>query len=1175
MADFKPTKDQQKAINAKGSVTVTAAAGSGKTAVLTKRVLNLITGENAIDADKLLIVTFTNAAAEEMRNRINQGMKELVSENPDDAFLQRQQVLLSKAKITTIDSFCIGLVRENFYSLNISPQFRPAEKSRLEEIKNKAMQETLEQYYETADADFINMLSAFGDNDSDSKTVEALLTVHEYMCSLPFPMVWLNDSVNAYNTSNPENSLWVEYLIKDTYEYTRYVLKALNYVLEDTSIPQKNLSKVAEVKNCVLNIFDALGKKDYQSIHYAVKAFENGYSETKATSLSEESRRIYNLCSKKLSKYEKKIKSRFEASYEEICEDTKKLYPIMKKFAEVLRSFDGCFMQKKTEQGVFSFADIERMALKLLVKDNTTEVSEIGKAISENFAEVMVDEYQDTNDLQDMIFRILSDDGKKLFTVGDAKQSIYRFRQANPQNFLKRIEFCSDDKKGNVITLSENFRSREGVCGFTNYIFSELMSEELGDIDYNSHNELVASAQYPENSTPCVTVDILNTGEFSEAKSAALRLVKVMKDMMLYPCVTDKQTKQLRNARYSDFVILASRRKEFPEICEVLESEGVPVWTDNDLPLCDAKEVTWALSVLKIICNPTKDVAFLSAMLSPAFGFTTEEVASLRNSTSRRLSVYEIVKKSAESGNEKSIRMLDVLNELRLEINCMPYGLFLNRMYEKTGLLAFVSAMKNGNARRANLIKLAESAAEFESFKPDGQLDAFASFIENAGKEISCPKTVSDSDDVVRLMTIHRSKGLEFPVVFLVGLTSKFNAKEQNSRLLFDRKLGIGLKITDREKRYSYSPFSREAIISASEHSSKSESIRLLYVALTRASEKLYLLFPSDNPYSAVNTAIDESEILLYDNKSCLSKSYERKDNFADMILTVLAQKVLKGTEKTLQCTDDGQESVCILESYDGQKKVDVSVRLVYSVVNQSENAVEEICQDLTDEKTVQSIKKRLDYVYPYGQLNEIASKYAVTSMLEKTVDREYLYSSRPSFESAKGLTPSERGTAMHRFLEVADFNSAEKDIESEVNRLCSNGYISDVQGMSLELKKLTAFFESDLYKRIKNADKVYREYRFMTEESVNVIQSDLPDKLADRKIVIQGIADCIIEENGALTIIDYKTDRVKDVSILRERYSEQLEIYSKCIEKCLKKPVTDCIIYSLFKNESVNLRKV
>ena len=276
--------------------------------------------------------------------------------------------------------------------------------------------------------------------------------------------------------------------------------------------------------------------------------------------------------------------------------------------------------------------------------------TEFGRALSENIVEVMVDEYQDTNDLQDTIFKVLSSDGKRLFTVGDAKQSIYRFRQANPANFINRIEGCSNQEDAEVITLSQNFRSRAGVCGFTNYIFSTLMSENLGDIDYNQNNHLVPAATYPDSNEPCVTVDLVNNSGFSDTVATAYRLVDVIKDMMSRPCVTDKETKQLRNARFSDFAILASKRKDFAEIAEILEQSGIPAWTDADLPLCESKEVNWALSIIKIICNPTKDVAFLSAMLSPAFGFTAEETAKLIDGNFAPKDIADIIKARVDEG---------------------------------------------------------------------------------------------------------------------------------------------------------------------------------------------------------------------------------------------------------------------------------------------------------------------------------------------------------------------------------------------------------------------------------------------------------------------------------------------------------------------------------------------
>ncbi|MGN1080535.1 MAG: helicase-exonuclease AddAB subunit AddA [Acutalibacteraceae bacterium] len=1165
MSEFKPTKEQQNAIDAKGSVLVSAAAGSGKTAVLSQRVIQRITGDNALDADRLLIVTFTNAAADEMRSRINRKMSDEIRKNPFDKRLQRQQLLLSKAQITTIDSFCIKLVRDNFHSLNMPADFKPSDGGRLAKLREAALAETLEEYYLAGDAVFEKMLLAFGDCDSDSFTCAAINDTYDFLSSLPFPKQWIDFVLSQYKKEDISETVWFEYLIKASLETVNMRISELETLREFAL--QNGEDKKTEIINEKYEDFrvirEALISGEYKNIRSMVKLAGSSKPTYSKKTADPCFLAAFNDTMAKCKVSSDKLKRRFDSSEEDCLEDLKKLRPVMEKFFEVIMRFVEIFNKKKAENSAYGFSDIERKALELLAKFENGEIipTERASEISGRYDEVMVDEYQDTNDLQDTIFRIISDGGKKLFAVGDAKQSIYRFRQANPENFIKMIEEypdydgASDPSK---IVLSKNFRSRSGICDFANFLFSSIMSKRCGDIEYNESQRLNAAASYPERGEPDVHAEILDVSEIGEDTAAAYKIAEIVHDMTSRECITD-ESGNLRRAKLSDFAVICRTRTRFSGIIDELSKAGIAAVPDEDIALCETKEVLWALSVFKTVCNPLLDVDFLSAMLSPMFGFSADEAVEIRL-CDRYAPLFECTKKAANLGNAKAEKMIDAITGLRRDIISMPLDAFVRKLCETTGFSAFVSAMPKGAAKKANLTALAEAAAEFEAFGGDPY--SFAAYIEGSSK-IKAQSFAEEDGEAVKLTTVHHSKGLEVPVVIIPSLESPFNKSDQTDRLVLNRHLGVGLRVTERERLLSYSPFCREAIASKTEEEAKSEAIRLLYVAVTRARESLYLLFSSKKPEDAVRkyaARLKSSAVLQNGDVKINPVCVKEASSYADMILPVLLTHPCLKSEAV-------KYGAGIFTKNCGEKMDFSIVTPEFTEFDKTEEKA-----DKTDFALANEMINRMNYRYPFKELNRVASKYSVTGIVSKGSESDYYYTSRPRFMSAKGLTPSERGTAMHMFLEVCDFDLAKKNLEEEISRLANGGFISKKQADSIDTERLKAFFESEVFRRISNADEVYRELRFMSELKAKRIDPSLPDSCGDETVVIQGIADCVTVENRLAVIIDYKTDRVKSVNELRERYGEQLRIYAEAISESLKLPVCRCEIYSLYLSESTEI---
>ncbi len=1041
---FKPTKSQSQAIDTKGSVLVTAAAGSGKTAVLVERVVKMICDEeNPVSVDSLLIVTFTNAAAAEMRGRIERRLADELNKNPTDRHLKRQMLLLPSAKICTIDTFCINLVRDNFAEFELSPDFKIVTDNELYPIYDAAMTEILGDFYKNDFSRIVGLMDALSCGGDDGRLTEAVLKIFDFTCSMPFPVHWLEGCKKMYS------------------DYRK--------TAQEVWIPAAGECEDAEQRVEALSLLAP----------HAVTLLE--------------------------------ITQRFSARVNELMR----------------------------ERNMLTFYNTEQMALSLLCDINGDEitVSERAAELSDNFYEILVDEYQDTNDLQDTLFRVLSAGGKKLFAVGDVKQSIYGFRGANPENFVRKKdsyksidEACEDDAK--KIVLSANFRSRKEICGFVNYLFSLTMSRQFGGVDYNDEEVLVPLGAFPESRSVSTEIHLLGTedSEDDAAKAEAKHIAAYIKKCMSEePFLRDGDG--LRRANYSDFAILMrSPGNKASLYVEELRNAGIPAYFEVG-GFCSSREVNTMLSLLRVISNPTRDVPLISVMMSPVFGFTADEVANFRL-FNRKGNFYSALLAAEKSGDGRAAEFLDAVRRFRRMSVTMSVDRLISCLYDETGLLDSVMAMSDGDRRKNNLLQLLQCAKDYD--ENGGSLDGFADYIEKIGDTV---KSSSSGGDGVTIMSFHGSKGLQFSICIIAGCFRRFNKSDSTASLVLDRSLGMSFKALDLQNNTRSDNIARDAISKSVARRNLSEELRVLYVALTRAEERLCVILTGKN--HAKKAAATAKLIEAGKETEIVSNAGTYYDWFMYALLCYKGAAALReqlgvklGDEYLLEPEN------CKIGMYIGSPDV---------CYDHSEAEGDDSSCDISE------ILSRINYEYPYTELSKIAAKTSVSDIVHSG-GSAHDFTARPAFLSRSGLTPAQRGTATHKFMQFADYDNAKTDIDAELARLTVAEYITEAEASAVNKTELMTFFESQIFSRMQGCELI-REMRFLTEMAMS--------ESCEEKTVVQGVIDCVLNEGDSVSVIDFKTDRVKSEEELIERYKKQLEIYSSACEKMFKKPVCDMLIYS------------
>lgn len=1146
------TPEQENAINIRNSnVLISAAAGSGKTAVLVERVIQKITDNiNPVDIDKLLIVTFTNAASSEMKSRISKALNKKLKDYPNDTNLIKQLSLMPNAKICTIDSFCISLAREYFYHIDIEQDFNILDDAQNLLVEDNALNTIIDEFYEYDNADFKHLVELLSNPKNDKSFVTSIKKINNYINVQPFPLEWFNSVCELYNPNTEiEDTIWGKYILDQANSILSNIYDlidmSLNEITESDDLHDELIALVNDDKSQFDKIRDA---KTWNELCNATQniAFARMTSK-KATYTSKPiisaNRDVYK------DLFNKEIKPLFSATADEYISDCEKLYPNVKMLFEVVKKYNEEIMRVKKELNSYTFSDIEHFAINLLVNNQNGVLlkTDLAKEFESAFDEILVDEYQDTNTTQDTLYYMLSN-GHNLFMVGDVKQSIYRFRHAMPKIFTEKKNSFDNynviDSINRKILLSKNFRSRKEICDYVNHIFSSFMSKEIGELDYNKDEYLFNGADYNESNIPSAQINILTSPEDMDADEyeahhvAKLILNKINSKELI------KDDDEYRPIRFGDFAILfraASTR--MPIFNKILSEYGIPVVSNNKLNLFDSNEIVILLSLLRVIDNPTSDIPLLATLMSVFYGYNADQISFAKiNYKSNNL--YASI-----SQDETFSKFNNDLEKYRKYASSMSVEAFIRNIINETSYLAIISSMGNGEQRKLNVMKLLDIAKRFDNGNNIG-LASFIRYIDSvidAGVSIESADNNSTNDNAVSLMTIHKSKGLEFPVCILAGSSHRYNNDDLSSLIQLNSDFGLGLKIYNEDQFYRYNSIQYNCIKDMNTISSQSENLRVLYVALTRAKEQFITFFTNKNPQKHINT----------------------------LATKIISSKVLPSVVKRISCDGDFLLLGALLHK-DGKElrelvdndiipnplfTYDLSINFIDDKINKSlveaENAVPSL--DMVEE-----IKNKLSFEYKTSSLSSYSSKRTASSLDEKEQNYKYFASSKPAFLNKSGMTAAQKGTAMHSFMQYCDYKNAKDDLEDEIERLVLNSFITKEQADNLDKTKLNNLFNSDFALRMFNSDKIYREIKVSSFVPVNELEeTDFNDN-----VLIQGIADCVFEENNELVLVDYKTDRVENEDELLDRYKNQIAFYKKAISKTLKKPVKEALLYSFSLNK-------
>lgn len=1158
---MKWTTDQQKAIDArKGTLLVSAAAGSGKTAVLVERVIRRICdSENPCGVENLLIVTFTKAAAAQMKEKIHAAIGKKIALNPSDKRLRRQQLMLPCANICTIDSFCIGLVRENFHALGIAPDFSLLDEGKLAVLRSRAVSAVADSLYKEQSENFMKLTELISDTRDDGKLIDAILKLYSLSQAYPFPGLWLKSLADEFNNpSDIEESPWGRTIINHAIQFICSCIADAEHcisLLANEPELEAKYRPTFEDDLIILNrLLDRISTEKWSGI---IEAFSEAEFSKIANAPRGYAGPAKDICKNTRTAYRKQVLefgSKYFISEEEHKKDIEYLAPVINELVSAVLKFGEEFRKLKLEENGADFSDTLHLALKLLVEpcDGGYVRTPLALSLAENYAEILVDEYQDVNEAQDMIFSALSKNENNLFMVGDVKQSIYRFRQAMPEIFLARRDGLSEYEDGNYparVTLGKNFRSRKGVTEIVNFIFSSLMSRDAGGLEYDEKEHLEAAAAYPESNGADTEICLIETERenfrTSQAKYIADYIEKAIADGMTFTD-GDKQ----RKAQYKDFCILfRSVKRSAKEFVDEFTARGIPFSCETEDSFLSSPEIMFLTSLLKIIDNPVDDIPLTAVMLSPVFGFLPDDLAMMR-AKSKKGSVYHCVVNAAENGNRKAADFLERIRDMRLVACTVSAGELVRRLIEETGYGAIVGAMKDSSKRRANLNSFIDLANRYESTGKKG-ISGFLRHLDSvakSGNDIRSSSSDSENSDCVKIMTIHKSKGLEFPVCFLAATEKAYGNLSTADDLLISPTGGIGMKTSTGKAKLD--SLARIAAVLEIKKAERSEELRILYVALTRPKEKLVILASSKdwNKELAKIAANTRKEKLIDPFKVIGFSSY------SDCILSALIRHPDAHAFRNAAMTDSSIALKC-----DTPLKTKI-------IKGDSEETV--ILPDAPaakpDKKTVAEITARLSYVYPYSSLDGIIAKRIASKADDEEIGGEYFASRKPSFVGKDNLTPAQRGTATHRFMQFADYEKAGQSVEAELERLVNEGMLTETEASVVDKKAIAEFFSGSLAKRILSAEKVYKEYAFTACIPLREMQPELPENEAgNENVIIEGVADCAFVENGELVIVDFKTDRTQSGEELAAKYKDQLGIYRRCLAEVLDIPVKETVIYS------------
>ncbi len=1165
------TKEQKQAIYEKDSnILVAAAAGSGKTAVLVERIINKILNEK-IDIDRLLVVTFTNAAASEMRERILDAIYLKLEEEPDNLNLQRQITLLNKSSICTIDSFCLEIVRNNFYELeNITPNFRIADTAEIELLKQEILEDLFEEKYENGDKDFEKLIRTYTSYRDDTPLKEIIQKIYTYIQSNPFPKEWLEEKVEMFNLKNLDvnfaNTVWGETLL-NTVEET-----LIEDITKLQSIEEK-LSFDIELDPFQKVIEDDIDKLQYlkRSINDWDKAYKvykdlsfTNWPRKKVTSeLKEEAKIIRDNIRKHYTTKNSKIAKILISDSKQINTDIYDMYKILTKLKNIILEFGDNFSKNKREKNIVDFNDIEHFALQILSN------KEIAKKYIDKYEEIAIDEYQDSNLVQEYILTSISRKNN-MFMVGDVKQSIYKFRQAMPELFLSKYEKYKtlERKKENEdlkIQLFKNFRSRENVLEFTNIIFENIMSNLLGDIEYTEEEFLNLGANYENNQKQNLKAElnVITIEKDSEEKSIekdneeeeqledveleakfVANKIKSLIDSKFK--VYDVKKQEFREITYKDIVILLrSTANTAPVYEQEILKLKMPVFSDASNQYLDSIEIGTIMALLKVIDNPLNDIPLITVLRSNIGGFTDNELVDIRL-CDKYSNFYTCLQKAKiqvkEDLKEKIEKFFSNIEMWRKEQEYLALDELIWKIYVDTDFYNYVGTMPNGDLRQGNLKLLFEKAKQYETASFKG-LYNFIKFIEKlklSNGDLSSAKVIGENDNVIRIMSIHKSKGLEFPVVFLSSTGKQFNLMDLNKNILLHQEMGIGVKYIDYDYQIEYDTLTKEAIKQKLLTENLSEEMRVLYVALTRAKEKLII------------TGIKKDYVNKNEKMKEQIKIYPKIDRKINPILIKQYKTYL--------------DWILLVYNYgDMEKAVDVKILNKNKVIKTfAEINEEEQKEEKNKEEKEQQIE---EYQYPFILETTIPTSTSVSQIkqMENEQEEKEISFAKPKFlKQEEKITGAQKGTLVHLCMQKLNIKKEYdlQGIKDLINNLVEKELITKNESLAINPYTILEFTKSEIWKELKEAEEVQREKTFY----INIPAKEIYGGETEEVILVQGIIDLYYKDkNGEYVLVDYKTDYVEKGQELEliKKYKKQLEIYKQALEEALGTKINRVYIYS------------
>ena len=1261
MSEVKWTKEQRQVIDSRNTnLLVSAAAGSGKTAVLIERIIELVLDEkNPIDINKLLVVTFTKLAASEMRERVSKAIEKKLEENPENEHLQKQLLLLSGADITTIDSFCKDVLISYAHLVNLDSNIKVIDPSENEVLAKEVMEELFEELYENNDESFLRLVDWYAKKNTDEGLLQLLLNVNNFVNSHPFPKIWLNEKAEFFNTNTKDDDFYLENYILDIakdvdMDLEFFELSIKNNLKKTENYPE--LEKYIDIYNILLDAlfvvkeslknflkdntkFDELKKSSYEFLN-------SNFGSFRISKCDEEVKEIYNKVKKELDSIKLEITESLGAlnlDLENIKKESDLIYPYVRSISDVVIKFKEKFWERKQKFNYVDFADIEHLALEILVdidEDGNIIPSKTALEYQEKYSEVFIDEYQDSNLVQEILLSAVAKDNNR-FMVGDVKQSIYRFRQADPSIFMEKYENYyrvedDIDSFNKKIILYANFRSRKEILEGTNLIFSKIMKKETGELDYTVDERLNPMASFKESdenvggAVEILLVDeksddededeIILTDEYSEdfeeMKSFKLECIKIantiynMMNNKENPFkVYDKNLDDYRKVDYKDIVILMRSPSSNTKILEEVFLEyNIPIYAESTGGYFDTFEVDTIINLLKIIDNPMQDIPLISVMYSPIYNFTSTELSQIRL-VDRELKFYELLIKILE---DKDIEIRVSLKE-KISKFISDLKLFIEKkslvsadeliwfLYKYTGYYNYVGLLDMGEQRKTNLMLLFEKAKNYEKNSYKGLFN-FVNYIQKISlkSDVSEAKLISEEANVVRIMSIHKSKGLEFPIVFLANTNKKFNFRADDSNLVLHQKLGFGAVVYDMDKKTSFNSIMKKKIEKFKKNEQIAEEMRLLYVAMTRAKEKLIItgrVKDYENLKEEISSGIDERGNIS--NYKIL-----KINNYLDWILSSIDNLSIYG--KSLNCLGReenflGNEDLKFQLNVNTKKEEFIEYQRIKEEVKTnkiiSDNNSLEIKKEMRTVKEFLEDRFNKEYVYK-NVLNKPSS--ITVSEIKKMIQeedeekhqkyyKENFALKTPSFihqgEEKVGFNSAEKGTIFHLAMQLLDFSKFDtedvskirEEIKLQINSFVEKNIMSFDEIETININWIVKFIQSDIFKEIYIANKSEKLFKEKAIDYNIKLKNLFKDENIeeDEKIMVVGIIDLFFEnENGEIILLDYKTDYVtkENLEEVKARYKVQLDLYKSAIEDISGKKVAKKGLYLFGINEFVEI---